>query len=114
MGTNLIATEKPPGETGTAIELWTTEELARFMGCSTRHVFNLRKRGLPHFRIGDMVRFVPSRVIAWLEVFDTRVMHDPPDAERANQLADIAASGDEDNAECAAADLAREFFDTVD
>lgn len=29
------------------------------------------------------------------------------DDERARQLADIAASGDEDNAECAAADLAR-------
>jgi hypothetical protein len=34
--------------------------------------------------------------------------------ERARQLADIAASGDEDNAECAAADMAREFFDTGD
>lgn len=29
--------------------------------------------------------------------------------ERANQLADIAATGDDDNAECAAADLFREF-----
>ena len=29
--------------------------------------------------------------------------------ERARQLADIAADDDEDNAECAAADLAREF-----
>ena len=29
--------------------------------------------------------------------------------ERANQLADIAATGDEDNAECAAADFFREF-----
>lgn len=31
--------------------------------------------------------------------------------ERARQLAEIAVSGDEDNAECAAADLAREFPD---
>jgi hypothetical protein len=31
------------------------------------------------------------------------------DDERARRLADIAASGDEDNAECAAVDLAREF-----
>jgi hypothetical protein len=30
--------------------------------------------------------------------------------ERANQLADIAATGDEDNAECATADLFREFL----
>lgn len=34
---------------------------------------------------------------------------DFPENERARQLADIAKSGDEDNAECAAADLAREF-----
>ena len=32
-----------------------------------------------------------------------------PDADRARMLADVAASGDEDNAECAEADLAREF-----
>ena len=32
-----------------------------------------------------------------------------PDADRASQLADIAATGDDDNAECAAADLFREF-----
>lgn len=31
------------------------------------------------------------------------------DADRSRQLADIAATGDEDNAECAAADLFREF-----
>lgn len=36
------------------------------------------------------------------------------DAERARQLADITASGDEDNAEVAAADLAREFLDHSD
>ena len=32
-----------------------------------------------------------------------------PDADRARQLADITASGDDDNAECAAADLFREY-----
>ena len=31
------------------------------------------------------------------------------DADRLRQLSDIAESGDHDNAECAAADLAREF-----
>jgi hypothetical protein len=38
--------------------------------------------------------------------------HHPQSAsidDRARALADIAAHGDEDNAECAAADLAREF-----
>jgi hypothetical protein len=32
-----------------------------------------------------------------------------PDADRASQLADIAASGNDDNSECAAADLFHEF-----
>ncbi len=36
------------------------------------------------------------------------------DDERARQLADIAATGDQDNAEVAAADLAREFPDPSD
>lgn len=114
MGTNSITTEKHTREPEGLDGLWTTEELAQFLDCSQRHVFNLRKRGLPHFRIGDMVRFVPSRVMAWLERCDTRVMRDSPDAERARQLADIAVSGDEDNAEAAAADLAREFPDSSD
>lgn len=33
-----------------------------------------------------------------------------PDADRSRQLADIAATGDEDNAECAVADHFREFL----
>jgi hypothetical protein len=36
---------------------------------------------------------------------------DARNSERARQLSDIAATGDDDNAECAAADLAREFPD---
>lgn len=84
--------------------LWTSSQLARFLGCSERHVFNLRKRGMPAFRIGDMVRFEIEKVRGWIE----RGGADAGGDERAHQLADIAAGGDEDNAECAAADLARE------
>lgn len=114
MGTNSIATEKHAGESVDSEGLWATEDVAQFLDCSTRHVFNLRRRGLPHYRIGDMVRFVPSRVMAWLEACNTGVTHGLPSDERARQLTDIAASGDEDNAEAAAADLDREFFDTGD
>jgi phage terminase Nu1 subunit (DNA packaging protein) len=84
--------------TGTAA-LWTTRDLARFIGCSERQVARLREEGLPIVRVGGLVRFVPSRVMAWL---DSR-------NERARQLADIAVTGDEDNAACAAADHFREF-----
>jgi len=79
--------------------LWTTKNLAKFLGCSERQIPRLQAEGLPAIRVGKLVRFIPSRVIDWLDSRDTR----------ARQLADIAASGDDDNAECAAADLAREF-----
>lgn len=79
--------------------LWTTKDLAKFLGCSDRQIPRLREEGLPAVRVGGLVRFMPSRVMAWLDSRD----------ERARQLADITATGDEDNAECAAADHFREF-----
>ena len=82
--------------------LWTTKVLAKFLGCSERQIPRLRAEGMPAIRVGELVRFNPSRVIDWLDSRDNRT-------SRANQLADIAATGDEDNAECAAADLFREF-----
>lgn len=82
--------------------LWTTKDLAKFLGCSERQIPRLREEGLPAVRVGALVRFIPSRVIAWLDSRDGR----------ARQLADIAATGDDDNAACAAADLFREFLPT--
>ena len=82
--------------------LWTTKDLAKILGCSERQIPRLREEGLPAVHVGGLVRFIPARVMAWLDSTD----------ERARQLADIAASGDDDNAECAecaAVDLAREF-----
>jgi excisionase family DNA binding protein len=85
--------------------LWTTKDLAKFLGCSERQIPRLRDEGLPAVHVGGLVRFIPARVMAWLDSRD----------ERARQLADIAASGYDDNAECAecaecaAVDLAREF-----
>lgn len=91
MTANVRKPEIPP--------LLSTSQLAERLGCSVRHVCRMRDRGLPCIRVGGLVRFVPARVMAWLDSRD----------DRARQLADIAASGDEDNAESAAADLAREF-----
>ena len=79
--------------------LWATRDLASFIGCSERQVARLRVEGLPAVRVGGLVRFIPSKVMSWLECRD----------ERARQLADIAANDDADNSECAAADLVREF-----
>jgi hypothetical protein len=52
-----------------------------------------------------MIRFDPEAVREWLSPEETTA----DDDERARQLAAIATSGDKDNAEAAAADLAREF-----
>lgn len=84
--------------------LWTTGDVARFLRCSKRQVPRLREEGLPSIRVGSLVRFVPDQVIGWLGLRDS-----VPTDERARQLADVATSGDDDAAECAAADLAREF-----
>jgi predicted DNA-binding transcriptional regulator AlpA len=86
--------------------LWTTSDLSRFLGCSERQVYNLRKQGLPTRQVGGMVRFEQSKVRAWLAAQDSAATLGD---DRARQLADISATGDDDNAECAAADLAREF-----
>ncbi len=47
--------------------LWTTTELARFLGCTERHIFHLRERGLPTIRLGALVRFDPAEALNWLE-----------------------------------------------
>lgn len=85
--------------------LWATRDVAKFLGCSERQIPRLRDEGLPTVRVGGLVRFVPARMMAWLDGRDLGLAGD----DRARQLADIAATGDEDNAGCAAADLAREF-----
>jgi hypothetical protein len=47
--------------------------------------------------------------MVWLSECDTHVTTNGSDDGRARQLVDIAASGDDDNSECAAGDLFREF-----
>ena len=84
--------------------LLTSCQLARFLGCSERHIFNLRKRGMPAYRIGEIVRFDLDQVRQWLDSNGETA----PASARLQQLTDVAVSGDDDNAECASADLARE------
>ena len=84
--------------------LLTSCQLARFLGCSERHIFNLRKRGMPAYRIGEIVRVDLDQGRQWL---DSNGETAPANA-RLQQLTDVAVSGDDDNAECASADLARE------
>ena len=85
--------------------LWTTGDVARFLRCSKRQIPRLREEGLPSIRIGGLVRFVPDQVKSWLGLQDSHTASD----ERARQLSDIANENEDNAAECAAADLAREF-----
>jgi excisionase family DNA binding protein len=42
--------------------LWTLEDVAAHMRCTPRHIQNLVKAGLPHLKIGRLVRFDPKEV----------------------------------------------------
>jgi len=46
--------------------LWTSADVARFLGCSERQVYVLRSQGLPSIHVASMVRFDPVQVRAWL------------------------------------------------
>lgn len=52
--------------------LWTLQDMARFMGCTTRHIQNLMVAGLPYLKLGRLVRFDPEEVRRY--VFKTRKM----------------------------------------
>jgi len=47
---------------------WITEkELSDHLKVSTRHLVNLRKRGLPHFFLGAVVRYDLAEVMEYLK-----------------------------------------------
>ena len=56
-----------PATPATLETLWTVADVARFFGCTERHVINLQANGLPHFYIGRLVRFDPAEVRAYLQ-----------------------------------------------
>ena len=41
-----------------------TTELARFLGCTERHIYHLRERGLPTIRLGSLTRQNEKEVAA--------------------------------------------------
>ena len=46
--------------------LWNLRDVARYLGCTPRHVQNLVSCGLPHIRLGRLVRFDREEVAAYL------------------------------------------------
>jgi hypothetical protein len=47
--------------------LWKVGDVARYAGCSTRHVSNLRNQGLPFRKAGRLVRFNAEAVKRWFK-----------------------------------------------
>ncbi len=84
-------------------------QLACRLGTSVHSVRWMRRtRRISYIKLGGnrKVRFIWDQVLKDLRAGEVSACSSD---DRAQQLADIAAHGDEDNAECAAADLAREF-----
>jgi excisionase family DNA binding protein len=44
----------------------TLKETAAYFRCSDRHIQNLLLKGLPHFRLGSLLRFRRDEVIGFL------------------------------------------------
>ncbi len=44
----------------------TLKETAAYFRCSERHMQNLILRGLPHFRLGSLIRFRKDEVLQFL------------------------------------------------
>jgi excisionase family DNA binding protein len=47
-------------------EIMTLKEVAVYLRCSERHMQNLIVRGLPHFRVGSLIRFRKEEVLQFL------------------------------------------------
>jgi excisionase family DNA binding protein len=49
-------------------QLWTSEQVAKYLHVSSKTIFNLRKNGLPYIKLGGAVRFVPEEVKDYLDI----------------------------------------------
>ena len=74
-----LTKERGEGEASTASPIfdnklvWTVNDVAKELFCSTRHVKRLVSRNeIPYSRIGRLVRFSPSQVHSWLSKGGTR------------------------------------------
>ena len=86
--------------------LWSTEQLAEYLGVAvqTVHAFRRRGDGPPAYRVGRVLRFEPGEVTAWLHELredlppdqsaddDVDVEVDPMDLDGNNERADDLAA----------------------
>lgn len=51
-------------------EIFTREQLAKFLQVTERTIDRLRKEGMPFFKIGTNIRFEKEAVLKWLKEND--------------------------------------------
>ena len=44
-----------------------TKEIAEFLNVTTRTIYSYNKRGMPHTRVGGVIRYEKEKVMEWLE-----------------------------------------------
>lgn len=49
-------------------QLWTVQDVARFLKCSVRHVGNLQRAGLPFIKLRHLTRFDPVALRRWMQL----------------------------------------------
>jgi excisionase family DNA binding protein len=53
--------------------VWTVSDVARELGCSTRHIRKMvSDDNIPYCKVGRLVRFSPLRISEWLRNGGTR------------------------------------------
>ncbi len=48
-------------------EILTKQQLAKFLQVTERTIDRLREEGMPHFKVGKVIRFEKEAVLNWLK-----------------------------------------------
>ncbi len=49
-------------------QIWRIKEVADYLGCSIKHVYNLTSRGeIPHRKKGKFLFFIPTEILNWIQ-----------------------------------------------
>ena len=52
-------------------EVLNLKELCEFLSMSRATIYNLKKEGLPYYKIGKAIRFTRNDVLEWLKKYQT-------------------------------------------
>ena len=76
--------------------LWSTEQLADYLGVAVQTVHALRRRGEapPAYRVGRVLRFEPAEVVDWLHELREDLPHDLDSDDAADMTEDLCAGSE--------------------